>query len=233
MGYAHILALKTNGSLWSWGGGGSGETGDGLAPGTNRFTPLQIGTSTWKTIAAGRSISFGVKTDITLWGWGKNDIGQLGDGTTTNQLFPVQIGNANNWDSVSAGNKYAVGLKTDGSMWAWGDNYFGQLGNSTNTAETIPTEISVTGCTLANESFIVENKGLVVSPNPVQKMLTVENLDRNYSYIVCDLLGKEVIRGEVSRNENIINFESLAIGMYLMKLKDAAGAITNKKIFKD
>lgn len=75
LGTAHILALKTNGTLWSWGAGGQGQTGDGLPANYNRYTPLQIGTSTWRAVAAGQNTSYGIKTDGTLWGWGQNDVG--------------------------------------------------------------------------------------------------------------------------------------------------------------
>ncbi|WP_293892502.1 RCC1 domain-containing protein [Flavobacterium sp.] len=92
LGIAYILALKTDGSLWSWGGGGYGENGDTLPPTYFRDAPVHIGTFTWLKVAAGFRSSYGIRSDGTLWAWGLNDAGQLGDGTTTNRMQPVQIG---------------------------------------------------------------------------------------------------------------------------------------------
>ncbi len=70
-----------------------------------------------------------VKTDSTLWAWGRNWYGQVGDGTTIDKWSPVQIGTDMDWAGVAAGSDHTVAVKTDGTLWAWGYNYRGQLGN--------------------------------------------------------------------------------------------------------
>jgi alpha-tubulin suppressor-like RCC1 family protein len=77
----------------------------------------------------------------TLWAWGFNNSGQLGDGTTTQKTSPVQIGTDNKWVTVAAGQVHSVGIKSNGTLWAWGNNSFGQLGDGTTTQRNSPTQI--------------------------------------------------------------------------------------------
>lgn len=88
-------------------------------------------------IAAGANHTVAIKSDGTLWAWGNNASGQLGDGTTVNRASPVQVGTATNWSALSGGASHTIGLGFDGTLWAWGDNTFGQLGDgSTNTSSS-------------------------------------------------------------------------------------------------
>jgi alpha-tubulin suppressor-like RCC1 family protein len=79
-------------------------------------------------IAAGGYHTIIVKSGGTLWAWGRNQNGQLGDGTNIDKKAPVHIGSDNTWVSVSAGSLYMLAVKVDGTLWAWGWNYDGQLG---------------------------------------------------------------------------------------------------------
>ena len=76
---------------------------------------------------------------IDCCGW--NNYGQLGDGTTTNSLTPVQIGSGTDWSAISAGGNHTVGTKTDGTLWAWGYNVNGQLGDGTTEDRHAPVQI--------------------------------------------------------------------------------------------
>ncbi|MDN3692352.1 hypothetical protein QWZ06_08780 [Chryseobacterium tructae] len=105
----------------------------------NVETPASSGC--WESLSAGRQHSLGIKADGTLWAWGNNQVGQLGDGATLNRNVAVQIGTATNWKSVSAGEQYTVALKTDGTLWAWGSNFDGQLGNGTKTDRYAPVQV--------------------------------------------------------------------------------------------
>ncbi|RXM50598.1 MULTISPECIES: RCC1 domain-containing protein [unclassified Chryseobacterium] len=95
----------------------------------------------FKEISVGNFHSVGVKDDGTLWAWGSNQYGQLGDGTSVNRNAPIQIGSANNWVKVVTGFYYTVAIKTDGTLWAWGDNSYGQLGDGTKINKFTPTQI--------------------------------------------------------------------------------------------
>ena len=79
-------------------------------------------------IAAGGYHTIVLKADGTLWAWGNNYHGQLGDGTTIHRHSPVRVGGDNDWTAIAAGEYHTVALKADGSLWAWGDNGNGQLG---------------------------------------------------------------------------------------------------------
>jgi len=133
-GMYHSLAIKTDGSLWAWGSNQSGQLGDGTT--VNKSVPTRIGSdSDWKSISVdgGAAHNLAIKTDGSLWAWGSNQSGQLGDGTTINRNVPTRIGSASDWLSINAGGSHSVAIKTDGSMWAWGNNYSGQLGSETTT----------------------------------------------------------------------------------------------------
>ncbi len=83
-----------------------------------------------------------LKSDGTLWAWGGNDYGQLGDGTTASQDTPTQIGSATTWSAIAAGWSHTVGLKPDGTLWAWGYNANGELGDGTTVNRNTPTQES-------------------------------------------------------------------------------------------
>ena len=87
----------------------------------------------------------GIKTDGSLYAWGNNDRGQLGDGTYENRTHPVRVGSDNDWASVEIGDNYSFGLKKDGTLYAWGSNGFGQLGDGTYEGKNTPTRISPKG----------------------------------------------------------------------------------------
>ena len=124
-------AIKTDGSLWMWGNNSYGMTGLGLTSG-NTVSPTQLGTQyNWKQVSAGFQHAGAVRTDGTLWMWGSNGIGQLGNnssGTTTN-TSPIQVPGTT-WNSFACGNQFTGAIKTDGSLWMWGSNNYGQLGAS-------------------------------------------------------------------------------------------------------
>jgi alpha-tubulin suppressor-like RCC1 family protein len=142
-GSNHTIALKTNGTLWSWGMNYSGQLGLGIS--TDRTTPSQIGTgSDWFTITAGNH-SLAIKTNRTLWSWGHNSAGQLGLGFTTGApnygvFTPTQIGSDTDWFMVKAGEYHTLALKDNGALWSWGRNDVGQLGNGTQTNRWTPRQ---------------------------------------------------------------------------------------------
>jgi len=90
-------------------------------------------------LAAGNNHSLAIKTDGTLWAWGYNDRGQLGDGTSTNRSTPVQV--LTEVAAVAAGEEHSLAIKTDGSLWAWGSNLGGKLGDGTRTDRWTPVQV--------------------------------------------------------------------------------------------
>jgi alpha-tubulin suppressor-like RCC1 family protein len=135
------LAIKTDGSLWAW-----GENGDhalGIESTTSLTTPTRIGTDSWNYITSGKinSSSFGIKSDSTLWGWGQNWDGQLGDSTTTSHNLPKQIG-TKKWAQVSFSYTHCLGIQSDGTLWGWGNNGDGNIGNGTTQQSLVPVQAS-------------------------------------------------------------------------------------------
>lgn len=119
VGDQHNFGIKTGGTLWAWGDGGSGELGHGSTG--NLLSATQIGTDNdWKTVSAGTWNTEAIKTDGTLWGWGYNRNAYVGDGTTVTRLVPVQIGTDTDWITVSVGTSETTALKSDGTLWGWG-----------------------------------------------------------------------------------------------------------------
>ena len=130
------LALKTDGTLWSFGYGASGQLAQGNL--TNYSSPVQIGALTdWgdAEISGGNNFFAAIKTDGTFWAWGDNSYGQLGLGNQTSRSSPVQVGALTTWSKVSTGGYGLMAVKTDGTLWGWGYNGSGQLGVGSGVAE--------------------------------------------------------------------------------------------------
>ena len=149
-GEHHSLALKSDGTVWAWGFNGFGNLGVGTT--TDRLTPAQVqgpGGVGFLTgivaIAAGTDYSLALKSDGTVWAWGRNNAGQLGDGTNIDRSAPVPGGAGFLAGVVAIATKkfHSLALKADGAVWAWGLNDFGQLGNGTaGGASATPAEVS-------------------------------------------------------------------------------------------
>ncbi len=136
------LATKTDGTLWSWGYNVYGQLGQNIAYTINRSSPVQIGAlTTWLNISAGQYSCLATKTDGTLWSWGRNDRGQLGQSNVINRSSPVQVGALTTWLNISAGRYSCLATKTDGTLWSWGYNYYGQLGQNNTIYRSSPVQV--------------------------------------------------------------------------------------------
>lgn len=124
------VALKTNGTLWSWGDNSSGQLGLSIPfSGSNRSSPVQVGALTdWLQVDGGSQHVVALKTNGTIWSWGRANYGQLGHNNTTYHSSPVQIGSSSDWAQISAGANWCLALKTNGTMWSWGKGGEFQLG---------------------------------------------------------------------------------------------------------
>lgn len=121
VGINHALAIKTNGHLYAWGNNESGESGNGTSGSQNFIlSPQQIGNDTWKAVAASNFYSLGIKTDGSLWAWGRNTEGQLGIGNVIWKNAPTRVGTDANWAKVFSVAQVSYAIKTDGTLWAWG-----------------------------------------------------------------------------------------------------------------
>jgi alpha-tubulin suppressor-like RCC1 family protein len=138
-GGPHTEAIKTDGTLWTWGAGTSGQLGTNDV--TNRSTPVTTfaGGTNWKQVSGGNAHIAAIKTDGTLWTWGAGNFGRLGNASTTNVSTPVTtFAGGTNWKQVSSGVLHTAAIKTDGTLWTWGLGIFGHLGTNDVTNRSTP-----------------------------------------------------------------------------------------------
>jgi len=121
-GFAHSIALKADGTLWAWGSNNLGQLGDGTNEDKYVSSPIKVLGDEYATIASGETHCLAIKRDGTLWAWGYNVRGQLGDGTMEARTTPTQVDQG--YVAVAAGTGHSAGLKTDKTVWAWGVNAF-------------------------------------------------------------------------------------------------------------
>ncbi len=146
-GLSHTVYVDEEGTLWAWGsnqasqlGGETQETGtdwegNPIPASTQPLAVLEEVVSA----SAGADFTVALKTDGTLWAWGGNDYGQLGNGTQTASAAPVQV--LDQVAAVAAGDYHVAALRTDGTLWTWGDNLYGQLGDGTFTSRATPAQV--------------------------------------------------------------------------------------------
>lgn len=140
-GNSHVVVLRSDGSLRAWGYNHAGQVGDGSAD-ASRPLPVAVNIGGPAiAVAAGAYHSLALRDDGTVWAWGNNDQGRLGDGTTTERRTPVQVLGITNATAVSAGWDFSCALLADGSVLAWGSNINGQLGDGTHTDHPTPAPV--------------------------------------------------------------------------------------------
>ena len=164
-GGSHSMALDSEGNIYAWGWGGEGQLGNG--ENNNSNVPILVkkeGTGlegkTIKKVMAGGMFSMVLTSDGNLYSWGKNNYGQIGDGTTNNYNLAVAVkteGTPMAGKKVvdfSISNEHTVALTSDGQIYAWGRNESGQLGNGTNTASTLPVAVKTAGTPFAGKKAV-------------------------------------------------------------------------------
>jgi len=149
-GQSHSCAIKSDGTLWCWGGDASGELGNGATTG-DQTSPNQESTlaTDWASVSAGEGATCATKINGTLWCWGADSYGKLGNGATAgDQISPSQESTlATDWASVSTGNWHTCATKTDSTLWCWGRDNNGQLGNGATAGDQISPSQESTAAT--------------------------------------------------------------------------------------
>ena len=163
------LALKSDGTVWTWGGSSISLVNNGIPKQVTELTnvimitrenlALKSDGSVWSwrlpddipervinlsnvtMIASGKSHHLALKMDDTVWAWGKNDDGQLGDGTNIDSNIPVQVLGLSHIIKIAAGTSHSIALKDNGTVWAWGANNKGQLGDGTSSSKNLPVQV--------------------------------------------------------------------------------------------
>jgi len=143
IGYSHSVVIKEDGRLYSWGSNDKGELGT-LGVFTKKEPTQEYSQSSeWKSVSAGKKFTLALKNDGSLWGWGENSYGQIGNKMFSERRQPVQEDTNSTWKQVSAGAEYSSALKEDdNSLWSWGNNSFGQLGDGNNSSSKVAVQES-------------------------------------------------------------------------------------------
>jgi alpha-tubulin suppressor-like RCC1 family protein len=139
---SHTIAIKTDGTLWAWGGNYYAQVGGGLP--NPVLLPTQLGTATnWVKIASttGDS-SFALKSDGTVWGWGSNIPNIIKEGADALVSTTILHNTATDWAEIWGGGNFIIAKKTNGTLWHWGGGSSGQRGNGTNYDSHIPEQVN-------------------------------------------------------------------------------------------
>jgi alpha-tubulin suppressor-like RCC1 family protein len=142
---ANSYALKSDGSVWAWGANGSGQLGSPSFNGSRSSVPINVVITQAVFIAAGAEHALAIKSDGTAWAWGRNNRGQIGNGTggTNNAkvVSPVRVGTLTGVRMISAGVGHSLATTTGDALWAWGYNASGQLGDGTTVQRLSPVSV--------------------------------------------------------------------------------------------
>jgi len=137
--YTKTTAIKTDGTLWTWGCNNNGQLGDNSIAARSSPGTTAGGGTNWCQVSAGRCHTAAVKTDGTLWTWGYNYFGRLGNNSTLARSSPgTTVGGGFTWCQVSAGYSHTAAVKTDGTLWTWGLNSNGRLGDNSTVSRLSP-----------------------------------------------------------------------------------------------
>ena len=220
-GLSHTAYVDEHGTLWTWGSNQEGKLGaDTQETGVDREgnqvavsgTSLAV-LEDVRSVAAGGDFTVALKTDGTLWAWGGNDYGQLGNGTVVSAAQPVQV--LDQVTAVSAGDYHVAAIRADGTLWTWGDNLYGQLGDGTLNSVSAPQQVldNVTAVSAgANATAAVRSDGTlwtwgrndamqlglteagaqVWEPGQVVELLPVQTVSAGTDQTVCLLTDGEV-----------------------------------------
>lgn len=145
-GEFHGIAVKSDGTVWTWGSNYYGQLGV-LGYTTSSIAIQASGIADVTAVAAGASHTLALVSDGTVWAWGRNSGGQLGDGTGLQSFLPVQVLGYGGVDylasvtAVAAGDGHSMALASDGTIWTWGANLYGQLGDGTSSNRSTPVHV--------------------------------------------------------------------------------------------
>lgn len=228
-GFTHSIALKNDGTLWSWGNNLNGQLGRPVILGNNNH-PNQVGNdSDWQTISAGGNFTLAIKTDGSLWAWGQNFYGALGDGTIVDSAAPIQIGEDTDWTAIHCGGYHSIAQKSDGGIYLWGWNAQGQLGNGTTEDSLVP--ININSCMLSlDEQYMLPV--ITIFPNPTDGYINISSANESDVLLmkIYDTNGKLLL--EQNEHFKSIDLRDFQKGIYFLNIITNQGTITHKILKK-
>ena len=147
IGYYNTVALKSNGSLWAWGDNSYGQLGQGWQSLYANSPINAIGNTTWAKVSAGNGFVLAIRSNGTLYAWGDNASGQLGDVSVVSKSSPVLVSGpaGASWAAIAAGSSHSLGITTTGQIYGWGENFYGQVGNNNTSNVSSPVALAGAG----------------------------------------------------------------------------------------
>ena len=246
-GSGHCLALASDGTVYGWGAGQSGQIGNGSKANTHVPSAVMFSGKKMTAIAAGGNFSLAVDSNGTVYSWGYGTDGELGNGksgsyTDYTSIIPVCVDTTGvlagkKIIAVAAGFKHSIALGSDGTVYTWGANDDGQLGNGTTTKSDVPVvsfKINLGTATAVVKSnnnipgrFMLEQN----YPNPFNPTTTISYALPHSSKVVLrvfNMLGKEaatLVNSEQSAGVHnvVFNASNLASGVYIYRLSTTSG----------
>lgn len=247
IGSGNCYGIKSDGTLWTWKPSNLTQIGndnnwisitrdyaiksDGTLWNISLPTPLQVGIDNdWISVSKNfvGNHQLALKSNGTLWAWGENGNGELGDGTNINKTYPIQIGSNSNWSFISAGKRYSLALNSNGELWTWGLNVYGQLGDGSFVNKNTPTLIN---CPNTMDIYHVEPRNsFKIYPNPAKKIINIDVDQIKYINRICilDYTGQYI--AELEKNTTQINVEKLQMGIYFISIETENGNYISKFI---
>jgi len=143
LGNNHSVTIKNDKTLWSWGSNENGQLGNAGLLDKKQLVQEFTDSTDWIEVSAGENYTVALKSDNTMWGWGENSYGQIGNSLLNERRIPQQEDtNATDWVSVSAGSNHTAAIKKDGTLWSWGLNSAGELGSGDNNSSRVAIQES-------------------------------------------------------------------------------------------
>ena len=187
-----------------------------------------------RSISAGETFSLALKNDSTVYAWGVNTSGQLGDGTNTNSNVPVQISSLTGIAAISAGGNHSFAFKSNGTVWAWGYGLQGQLGNGGNSNNNAP--IQITGICIpltTSVKSIEEKQSISVFPNPSSGIfqITLDNIQSENGLVkIYNVLGETIFSVSIVNPSTTIDLCDQPKGIYFIEIQTEQRSFTQKII---
>lgn len=230
------LAIKNDGTVWTWGENKYGQLGIGNK--VDSSVPVQVPDITASlpaVFATGDFHCLVLKTDGTVWSWGRNTYGNLGDESVENSSSPVEVLNITNAKALAAGTNFSLFVKEDGTFWGCGRNASGQLGDGTLLQRNTIVQ-STYLCTVMIPLGVSSNdysKSLNVNiyPNPTKGIVYVE-IEENVKVEITNLQGQVVKMETLNNMTNSIDLNGINSGVYLVKVTTKEKFIVKKLIIK-